>query len=224
MNEPFWINDPGIIYKNINFNLLSESTYNAKLNILTRFIIIVSILLYLLDNNNNLYIILGLICIICIILINKMCKKETFNELQKETFNELQKEYKNSQLPLRESDYFNSTNNINNPLKNINITKYGEKPKFSDSSKSTDLNKYINNKFFQTTEQYLFDTNCRQYHTMPNNKLPNEQGNFANWLYGTTDNCKSDSIYAHRLGHTIENKKCDTALNIPLLTNEGQIN
>ena len=222
MDEQFWLNDPEILYKNTNFNLLSLGTLSTKLNILTRFIIIVCVLLYLVNNNNNIYFIIGLISIIIIIIINKMCNKEKFTELNE--LNELQKSYNEIMKPQRESDYFSNASDSNNPLKNISIPEYDTKPDYSDSSKSTDLNKFINNKLFQTESDYLFDKEARQFYTMPNNKKPNEQGKFANWLYGTTDNCKSDSIYAHRLGHTIENKNCDTALNVSVPTNEGQIN
>ena len=222
MDEQFWLNDPEILYKNTNFNLLSLGTLSTKLNILTRFIIIVCVLLYLVNNNNNIYFIIGLISIIIIIIINKMCNKEKFTELNELT--ELQKSYNEIMKPVRESDYFSNASDSNNPLKNISIPEYDTKPDYSDSSKSTDLNKFINNKLFQTESDYLFDKEARQFYTMPNNKKPNEQGKFANWLYGTTDNCKSDSIYAHRLGHTIENKNCDTALNVSVPTNEGQIN
>ena len=222
MDEQFWLNDPEILYKNTNFNLLSLGTLSTKLNILTRFIIIVCVLLYLVNNNNNIYFIIGLISIIIIIIINKMCNKEKFTELNELT--ELQKSYNEIMKPQRESDYFSNASDSNNPLKNISIPEYDTKPDYSDSSKSTDLNKFINNKLFQTESDYLFDKEARQFYTMPNNKKPNEQGKFANWLYGTTDNCKSDSIYAHRLGYTIENKNCDTALNVSVPTNEGQIN
>jgi len=222
MDEQFWLNDPEILYKNTNFNLLSLGTLSTKLNILTRFIIIVCVLLYLVNNNNNIYFIIGLISIIIIIIINKMCNKEKFTELNE--LNELQKSYNEIMKPQRESDYFSNASDSNNPLKNISIPEYDTKPDYSDSSKSTDLNKFINNKLFQTESDYLFDKEARQFYTMPNNKNPNEQGKFANWLYGTTDNCKSDSIYAHRLGYTIENKNCDTALNVSVPTNEGQIN
>ena len=222
MDEQFWLNDPEILYKNTNFNLLSLGTLSTKLNILTRFIIIVCVLLYLVNNNNNIYFIIGLISIIIIIIINKMCNKEKFTELNE--LNELQKSYNEIMKPQRESDYFSNASDSNNPLKNISIPEYDTKPDYSDSSKSTDLNKFINNKLFQTESDYLFDKEARQFYIMPNNKNPNEQGKFANWLYGTTDNCKSDSIYAHRLGYTIENKNCDTALNVSVPTNEGQIN
>lgn len=225
MDEQFWLNDPEILYKNTNFNLLSLGTLSTKLNILTRFIIIVCVLLYLVNNNNNIYFIIGLISIIIIIIINKMCNKEKFTELNElNELTELQKSYNEIMKPQRESDYFSNASDSNNPLKNISIPEYDTKPDYSDSSKSTDLNKFINNKLFQTESDYLFDKEARQFYTMPNNKKPNEQGKFANWLYGTTDNCKSDSIYAHRLGHTIENKNCDTALNVSVPTNEGQIN
>ena len=167
--------------------------------------------MYLINDNKNIYLIIGLISIICIILINNLCNKETF----------IEEKYLENKLPLRESTFFSNASDSNNPLKNISIPEYDKRPKYVDSSKSTDLNQFINNKLFQTESDFLFDKEARQFYTMPNNKLPNEQGKFANWLYGTVDNCKSDSIYAHRLGYTLENKNCDTALNVSTPTNYG---
>lgn len=209
MDVKFWINNPEILYKDFNFNLLSSGSLNNKLNIITRYILIVCTILYLISNK-NLYINIALISIILIIFIYNVCNKETF----------INDKYIENELPLRESNFFNNASDENNPLKNISIPEYDKKPKYSDSSKSTDLNKFYNNKLFQTEADFLFDKEARQFYTMPNNKLPNEQGKFANWLYGTVDNCKSDSIYAHRLGYTLENKNCDTALNVSTPTNE----
>ena len=120
-------------------------------------------------------------------------------------------------------DYFNKNNDINNPLKNIKIPEYDKIPDYSDVDENTNMNKFINNKFFRTESDMIFDKEARQFYTMPNNNLPNKQYEFANWLYGTNDNCKSTSIYAHRLGHSLENKNCDTGLNVSVPTNEGKL-
>ena len=36
----------------------------------------------------------------------------------------------------------------------------------------------------------------RQFYTVPGNKVPNDQGNFAQWLYGTPPTCKEGNKIA----------------------------
>ena len=211
--EQLWINNPSLLYTNLNFNILSNNKTQNKLNILTRFMIITSILQYSINYNTN-DVMIGILFILIIMIIYSMCKKDNIENFTDE-LNELQR-------PIRNSDYYNTTSEINNPLKNTKIPEYGTEPEYSEVNKSTDINKYINNKLFQTEGDYLFDTQARQYYTMPNNKTPNKQSEFANWLYGTNDNCKSYSIYSNRLGHSIENKNCSTSLNVSVPTNQGK--
>ena len=76
---------------------------------------------------------------------------------------------------------------------------------------------------FQTASDFIFDTGTRQYYTMPNTLVPNDQGAFANWLYGTDSNCKSGSIYMHRTGTPNECKQCN-GFNVSVPTNFGNLN
>ena len=208
----FWINQPNLLLTDINFNPFCTGDLNFRFNSISRFIIIVSIIIYIIKNDIN-YLIIGSIFLISLILIYNVCNTETFVSSE---LNDIEK-------PIRKSDYFNKNNDINNPLKNIQIPEYDKIPDYSDVDENTNMNKFINNKFFRTESDMIFDKEARQFYTMPNNNLPNKQYEFANWLYGTNDNCKSTSIYAHRLGHSLENKNCDTGLNVSVPTNEGKL-
>ena len=84
-------------------------------------------------------------------------------------------------------------------------------------------NKFIKDKVFQTAAQYIFDRDTRQYYTMPNTTVPNDQSAFANWLYGTENNCKAGSIYMHRTGTPIECQNCN-GFNVSTPTNFGNLN
>ncbi len=74
---------------------------------------------------------------------------------------------------------------------------------------------------FQDSFDYLFDRGTRQYYTMPNTSVPNNQTEFANWLYGSETNCKAGSIYAHRPGQPREQALCN-GFNVSVPTNFGK--
>lgn len=103
------------------------------------------------------------------------------------------------------------------------------KPQEFDKSKkipSKILDKELNCKIFQTAADFIWnrESSQRQFITNPNDKTPNDQGEFAHWLYSTKDNCKSGSIYMHRRLDSNATKNCSTGLNVPKLTNYGIIN
>ena len=83
--------------------------------------------------------------------------------------------------------------------------------------------KYVNGKMFQTPEQWIFDKGTRQYYTEANTQVPNEQGAFANWLYGTENICKEGSIYARRTGTPEQALNCN-GFNVATPTNFGNLN
>jgi len=202
----FWLNNPKVLLSDFcNFNPFTTGNLNDKLNAYTRFIIIVILVIFCITKEVK-YLIIGVIFIILIIIAYIKYSKDKF-EIQK---------------PLRESDYFNTEKIINNPLKNVPITDYDKEQKFSKASDSGDMNKFINGKMFQTSSDYIFDKNTRQYYTTSNTSVPNEQGEFASWLYSTENNCKSGSINAFRPGQTIENQNC-TGFDVSVPTNFGKL-
>ena len=118
--EQLWINNPSLLYTNLNFNILSNNKTENKLNILTRFMIITSILQYSINYNKN-DAMIGILFILIIMIIYSMFKKDNIENFTDE-LNKLQR-------PIRNSDYYNTTSEINNPLKNTTIPEYGTKPK-----------------------------------------------------------------------------------------------
>ena len=77
-NDIFWFNNNYLILFN-NYDLLPNSnmTWEGKLNSITRLIILLSVICFLITKNKNI-IIVGLICIILIILSYKYNFKENY--------------------------------------------------------------------------------------------------------------------------------------------------
>ena len=220
--EKFWIQDPCILIKHFcKFNPFINSTFSNNLNAYTRLVIIITTVLFVITKSSN-YIYLGLFLILIIIIIYYMFKPEKF--VNTYFSNEVDNLLTAEKLPERTSNYFNTETLVNNPLKNTPITDYDKSQEYSKATVSNaNMNEYIKGKMFQTPADFTFDTGTRQYYTMPNTLVPNDQGAFASWLYGTESNCKTGSIYMHRTGTPSESKLC-TGFNVSVPTNFGNLN
>ena len=88
MIVPFWSNDPTILFKkNSIFELWPSSnmSYEQKLNAITRIIILISVLGYMLTKSFRILIV-GLITLIAIVFLYKMKKQQISSKIMKEGF------------------------------------------------------------------------------------------------------------------------------------------
>jgi len=241
-NEIFWLEKPYVLITNLcRFNPLSNGTFSYNMNSYTRLIIIIMIILFAVTKEIR-YIYVGIFLILVIIIMYYSLKNDKFTNTNISSNNlkrgkqEQTEKGKNAQeqtavnllketsLPRRTSDYFNTQVPVNNPVKNIQLTEYGNKPKYSESTSSdSDMSKFVNGKIFQTPAQWIFDNSTIQFNTNAVTSIPNDQGTFANWLYGTENNCKSGSIYMHRTGTPDESQSCN-GFNVSTPTNYGNLN
>ena len=235
--ENFWIEDPAVLFTNFcMFNPLivfQKKPLSNVLNVFTRLIIICMIILFSLTKKLN-YIYTGILIIVILIVIYYINKKDTYLDLPNNgpflenpnmKFNlESKKRLDYENLPRRESDFNNVQVPVNNPAKNVQITDY-DIPQSNSKSTMSDsrMNKFINGKYFQTSEQWIFDRQTQPYYTMPNSNVPNNQTEFANWLYGTESICKEGSIYMNRPGNREESLICN-GFNVATPTNFGNLN
>lgn len=244
-DETFWLENPCVLVTNIcRFNPLSNGTFSYNMNAYTRLIIIVMIVLFAITKELN-YIYIGIILIVIIIVMFYSLRNEKFQsnfggldgiESLPSSFpfsnlnpndtpkNESTQQLNLAMLPRRESNFYNTEVPINNPAKNVQLPELGNPPEYSKSTRSdSDMSKFVNGKFFQTPDQWIFDRNTIQFNTVANTSIPNDQGAFANWLYGTENNCKSGSIYMHRTGTPVESQTCN-GFNVSTPTNFGNLN
>lgn len=217
----FWINDPSELFKNMcRFNPLSDGPFNCNLNSYTRFVILVSLITFCITKDVK-YLYIGIFIMMSIVAIYYMWRPSKFENFD----NNINQRLNQVNLPRRKSDYFNTSDSNNNPLKNNTIPEYGNQPEFSEATPSNnETTKFVKGKIFQQASDFIFDTGTRQYHTMPNTSIPNEQTGFANWCYGSETNCKAGSIHRNRTGTPVEQALCTGFDSTGNMTNFGNLN
>ena len=236
-SEKFWLENPCVLITNFckfsPFGPFTDKRFSNNMNAYTRLIIILSIVIYTITKEIN-YIFIGIFLIVLIIIMYYSLKKDSFKVLPS-SFPFMQSNekpieqrgsnlLKEAQLPRRESDFYDTQELVNNPLKNVPPTDYGEQQEYSKATRSDSaMSPFAEGKIFQTSDQWIFDRNTQPFYTTANSSVPNDQTSFANWLYGTENICKEGSIYAHRTGTPQQTLNCN-GFNVATPTNFGNLN
>jgi hypothetical protein len=230
---PFWANDPTVLF-NKDYILemwpLQRMTFDEKLNAISRLVIILSILGFIITKSIR-FLVIGIITLAIIYFVYKMRKekivKELLNKDDKEGF---KNNYKNSNN-IDENNYLQPTQikinnpetletylksdfeptNRRNPLANVLLTEITDSPNrkaappafnpevYEDINGATkkmiqSLNPEIENTnkqlFGDLGEKFEFDQSMWYYYSTPNTKIPNDQGAFAEFLYGDMPSCR----------------------------------
>ena len=222
---PFWLNEPTILFdkKQITEIWPNPNMSNMeKLNAISRFVIIASLLGYLITLNIGIIFVgiitLAVIAILYHVQSNKAKADENAKELPpkiKESFtnailyNEVKDDYTNPKennpmmnVLLPEISY-NPTRNEAAPAfnseveKNINNSTKDYVVDSSFSDESTKQKEYIKRKLFSDLgDSYTFDYSMRNFHTNPNTTIPNDQEGFANFCYGDMVSAKEGNEFA----------------------------
>ena len=211
MNTEFWLYNPLVLF---NKNSLTElwpnnnMNLNEKLNSITRLVIVLSILGYLITNNVNM-IITGILTILSISVLqyiqhNKILK----NNIQNEGFDNL--------------NLFNDKNTYTkptkkNPLMNVLLPEINDNPNrnaalpafnpivennINNETKEMIVDKFNNNHnidkrlFKDLGDNFEFDMSMRQWYSTPNTKVMNDQKEFAEFCYGDMISCKEGNELA----------------------------
>jgi len=222
---PFWLNEPTILFdkKQITEIWPNPNMSNMeKLNAISRFVIIASLLGYLITLNMGIIFVgiitLAVIAILYHVQSNKIIADEKAKELPpkiKENFtnailyNEVKDDYTNPKennpmmnVLLPEISY-NPTRNEAAPAFNAEVEKninnstkdYVVDTTFSDES--TKQKEYIKRKLFSDLgDSYSFDYSMRNFYTNPNTTIPNDQGGFANFCFGDMISAKEGNEFA----------------------------
>ena len=224
---PFWLNEPTILFNKKHITEIwpnSNMSNMEKLNAISRFVIIASILGYLITLNIGLIFVcivtLGVIAILYHVQSNKTKKEEIEKskdkpEKIKESFinsvlyNELKNEYTNPKENnpmmnvLLPEIIYNPTRNEAAPAFNVEVEKdinkntkdYVVNTTFSDESAKQQ--EYIKRKLFSDLgDNYSFDYSMRNFYTNPNTTIPNDQGGFANFCFGDMISAKEANEFA----------------------------
>ena len=220
MSIPFWYDDPSILFKKENiFELWPTPTmnYNQKLNAITRLIIIVTIVGFIITLAYRLLFIGG-ITIFVIFMLFQMNK----DKLTKETFTN------NDASPKPKSEYITNPETLDsvlktefkegnkkNPFSNVLLTQIEDDPDRKsappafnvdvDENITTNVKKAVQqmNPGIKNTDKQLYgdlwenfqlDQSNRVFNSTPNTRVTNDQSAYAKYLYGNMPSAKGSTM------------------------------
>ena len=193
MDDSFWIKEPSILFRKDKLFQLwpyESMTFEEKLNATTRFVILISLVGFMLLNN-YLILLFGIILILALICLFMYSDKRNYEAMENEIINE------------------NAKRTVENPLYNVmptdyqnNVKKEELKLKYDTTQEETinqhvqnfileenKDNKDIGNIFKSVTDKLDFDKSMRQFHTNPSTSIPNTQDDFLKYCYGDLPSC-----------------------------------
>ena len=204
--DPFWLNNPQILINPTRYTEFFPNpgmTRVEQLNAIVRFCFYLSIILVLYKQNIN-YIYVGLVSLVITYFIYRYDPGLKDDE-KLETYTVYERK---DRLPGR--NYVKPS--FNNPFMNPSLVDYIDNPMRDAYSKKSfidnqELKAEIEDKFaynlYQDVNDVFGKTNSqRQFYTTPITTIPNDQGNFAKWLYGRPPTCKDNNGYQCMLNNT----------------------
>jgi len=231
---PFWINDPSILLNKNHIGEIwptSSMYYEQKLNSITRLVLIITLLGYLITFSTKI-LISGIITIVVIVFLYKMRKQKLTNSMMKEGFDvngdvvsglyeETRDIHYKAPITITnpetletylKEDFKQGTKK--NPFSNVLMTDYLDDPerKAAPPAFNVDVDEDITKKvkksvqfmnpgikntnkqlYSSLTDQFYLDQSNRSFFSTANTKIPNDQGAFANFLYGDMPSGKEDT-------------------------------
>jgi len=222
---PFWINDPNVLFQQqyiFEFFPTESMTYEQKLNTITRTIIFLTIVCFLLTKSIRILIISALtIGIVYIVYYyhelekSKIVSKKKISSL-KEGFSGPASDFlQDNNIPIPTGVFQDPDSS--NPFSNVLITDYDYNPNKKPAPPS--FNNNINNQilaqakqtviesnpdqpdiadklFRDLGEQLVFEQSMRPFYSNPGTTIPNDQGAFAEFCYGSMISCKEGNAFA----------------------------
>ena len=217
MSIPFWIEEPDILLNNkyiSEFWCEDSMTSPQKLNAISRLVIILSILGVIFMQNFN-FILMGIATLGIIIayhyynIIHKDKTKITIDEIGKEGFtnqnvyNELKGTLlkpapENPLMNLNPSDFNTPTHTKSaapsfNPAVESEINR-ATKQQIQDMH--PDMPDLEDKLFKDLGDNFVFNQSMRNFYSMPNTSVPNNQEAFAEFCYGNMPSCKEGNDFA----------------------------
>jgi hypothetical protein len=216
MNTAFWINNPMVLFnkhKIMEIWPLENMTIEEKLNGITRLVLLLTILGYLITNNIKI-IITGAITLFSLVLLYKMKMENTLKNNIKDL--NIKEGFTNPELyKMLRKNFTEPT--TTNPVMNVLLTEIDDNPDRKTAAPcynkvvENDLNEktkeFITNNFDDKTniderlfkdlgDSFVFDQSMRTWNSTPNTSIPNDQKSFAEYCYGDMISCKEGDEFA----------------------------
>jgi hypothetical protein len=218
----FWGENPNVLFHQeyiLEFFPIENMTYNQKLNAVARTIILLTIISFAFTHNIR-TLLISAITMGAIFMMHFYHEKERAKvESKKVGFEGFEGPgeavYKESNTPIP-VDVFDVPNS-SNPLSNVLVTDYDYNPNkkpappaFNQNSNANILQQAkqfvseanpdqpdIADKLFKDLgEQLAFEQSMRPFHSNPSTTIPNDQGAFADFCYGSMVSCKEGNKFA----------------------------
>jgi len=221
---PFWANDPSILFdKNeiVQIWPMPAMTMEEKMNAISRMIILLSLLGFLCTFSIR-FLMIGIVTLLIVWFFYRTCQPK--NHIKKEGFFQDGRN-QSSQIKITnpetlEVNLRSEFEDINkkNPFNNVLLTQINDDPhrKAAPPSFNPDVHDDINNQtkkmiqylnpdikntnkqlFGDLGERYEFDTQSQWYfYSTPNTKVCNDQGAFADYLYGNMPSARNGNAFA----------------------------
>lgn len=215
MQGTFWLNNPTILFNSNNIGQLwpeKSMTADSKLNAITRLVILLSILGYLITKNMRV-LITGFATLIAIIVLHYTQKQTNDNKLvkapAKEGFSNL------SMTKLNRMDLTRPSKD--NPIMNVLLPQIQDNPNRPEAAPAfnplieKEINRCVEDSvvdnfddktgikdrlFKDLGDQFDLDMSMRQWYATPSTTVPNNQKSFAEFCYGDMISCKEGNALA----------------------------
>ena len=221
MDTAFWLNNPRVLFnkdKIMEIWPLQNMTIEEKLNGITRLVLLLTVLGYLITKNIKI-ILTGTITLFSLVLLYKMKMENSL----KTTINDLNNKegFTNPELYKMLRKNFTEPS-VKNPAMNVLPTEIDDNPNRKTAAPS--YNKVVENDMNEKTKEFIinnfddktniderlfkdlgdsfsFDQSMRTWNSTPNTSIPNDQKAFAEYCYGDMISCKEgDELACTRSG------------------------
>ena len=223
---PFWAENPNVLFHQkylFEFFPVENMTYEQKLNSVTRTVIILTIVGFLLSKNIRLLFI-GLITIGAVFILHYYHQKEKGKVESKKIIEEVKEGFENPAMAyLNENNIQSDPDKVflpptsHNPFGNVMMTDYDYNPNKKPAPPAFNQNVNANilknakqlvsdanpdqpniaDKLFKDLgDEYVFEQSLRPFNSTPSTTIPNDQNAFAEFCYGSMVSCKEGNQFA----------------------------
>jgi hypothetical protein len=215
----FWSNDPSILFnKDYIFELwpTTNMCYEQKMNAVSRLIILITILGYILTRSSRILVV-GILTLAIIFVLFRMRKQKITKDVLNEGFANVNARM-NEENTIRLQDVLKTefkNGNKKNPFSNVLLTQIMDEPNRksappafnmdveNDITKNVKKSVQMMNSGIKNTSKQLYDSlwdkfdldqSNRVFYTTPNTRVePGNQSAFGQWLYGTMPSAKEST-------------------------------
>lgn len=213
MQSTFWLNDPTILFNKDKIGEIWPTkgmSSDEKLNAVTRLVIVLTILGYLVTSNMRVAI-TGIVTLVAIVILRTLKKNDSSNVLKnvEEGFTNL------SPSELDQIQFERPTEK--NPMMNVLLPQIQDRPdrpaaapafnptvvkEINAATQEMVVNNFddktgIDERLFRDLgDSFNFDRSMIHFNATPNTQIPNDQKSFAEFCYGDMISCKEGNANA----------------------------